>query len=91
LDKVIRIWNITLVLGDLEEYGKAEESLREAIKGYKIANREEYLYILKSQYGLTPLSWVAGNGYNTAVKLLLAKDSINPDLQDSQYSRTPLL
>jgi ankyrin repeat protein len=90
LDKVTRTWNVALVLGDLKEYGKAEERLREAIKGYEMVKGEEHLYMLKSQYGLTPLSWVAGNGYDTAVKLLLAKDSIDPDLQDSQYSRTPL-
>jgi ankyrin repeat protein len=90
LDKVTRTWNVALALGDLKEYGKAEERLREAIKGYEMANGEEHLYMLKSQYGLTPLSWVAGNGYDAVVKLLLAKDNIDPDLQDSQYCRTPL-
>ncbi|KAH7370656.1 hypothetical protein BKA65DRAFT_418335 [Rhexocercosporidium sp. MPI-PUGE-AT-0058] len=90
MDKATSIWNVALILGDLKEYGKAEERLREAIERYEITNREEYKYILKGQYGLTPLSWVAGNGYDPAVKLLLAKDGIDPDLQDSQYSRTPL-
>jgi hypothetical protein len=90
MDKVTRIWNVALVLGDLEEYGKAEERLREAIKGYEMANREEHLHTLKGQYGLTPLSWVAGNGYDVVVKLLLAKDSVDPDLMDSQHGRTPL-
>ncbi|KUJ21848.1 ankyrin [Mollisia scopiformis] len=90
LDEVTRIWNVALVLGDLKEYGKAEERLREAIKGYEIANGEEHLHVLKGQYGVTPLSWVARNGCNAAVKLLLAKNSIDPDLQDSQYCRTPL-
>ena len=90
LDKVTRIWNVALVLADLKEYRKAEERLREAIKGYEMANREEYPYMLKSHYGLTPLSWIAGNGYDPAVKLLLAKNDIDPDLRDGQYSRTPL-
>jgi hypothetical protein len=90
VDKVTRTWNVALVLGDLEEYGKAEERLREAIVGYEMANDKEYLHTLKNQYGLTPLSWATGNGYNAVVKLLLVKDSIDPDLQDSQYSRTPL-
>ena len=90
LDKAISIWNVALVLGDLKEYGKAEEKLREAIKCYEIANRKETKYLPKGQYGLTPLSWVAGNGYDLAVKMLLTKDGLDPDLQDSQYSRTPL-
>jgi ankyrin repeat protein len=90
LDKVTRIWNTALILGDLEEYGRAEERLREAIEGYAMANGDEHLHALKSQYGLTPLSLVAGNGYDEAVRLLLAKDSIDPDLKDSQHGRTPL-
>jgi hypothetical protein len=40
-DQATRTWNIALILGDLEEYKKAEKRLREAIKGYKIAFREE--------------------------------------------------
>jgi hypothetical protein len=89
-DQATRTWNVALILGDLEEYKKAEKRLREAIKGYEIAFGEEQS-MLKSQYGLTPLSWAAGNGYNDVVNLLLAKDSIDPDLKDNQYSRTPLL
>ncbi|KAH6694358.1 heterokaryon incompatibility protein-domain-containing protein [Leptodontidium sp. MPI-SDFR-AT-0119] len=88
-DQATRTWNVALILGDLEEYEKAEKRLREAIKGYEIAFGEEQS-MLKSQYGLTPLSWAAGNGYNDVVNLLLAKDGIDPDLKDNQYSRTPL-
>ncbi|KAF4625123.1 hypothetical protein G7Y89_g13046 [Cudoniella acicularis] len=90
LEKPTRIWDVALVLGDLEEYKEAEEKLREAIKGYKIAIREEYPRTLKNRYGLTPLSWAARNGYDAVVKLLLAKDSVDPDLKDSQYGQTPL-
>jgi hypothetical protein len=32
-----RIWNVVLILGDLEEYEKAEGRLREAIEGYEMA------------------------------------------------------
>lgn len=81
--------HVALVLGDLEEYEKAEKRLREAIKGYKMAFGKEQS-MLKSQHGLTPLSWAAGNGYNDVVNLLLTKDSIDPDLKDNQYSRIPL-
>ena len=90
LEKPTRIWNVALVLRDLEEYKEAEEKLREAIKGYEIAIREEYPRTFKSQYSLTPLSWAAGNGYDAVVKLLLAKHGVDPDLKDSQYGRTPL-
>ena len=89
-DKATRIWNIALILGDLEEYKKAEERLQEAIGVYEIATTEKYLYKLKSQYSLTPLSWAAGNGYEAVVKPLLAKDCIDPDLKDIQYGQTPL-
>jgi ankyrin repeat protein len=89
-DKATRIWNIALILGDLEEYKKAEERLREAIEAYEIITGEEHLYKLKSQYGLTPLLWAVGNGYYNVVKPLLAKDGVDPDLKDSQYGQTPL-
>jgi len=90
LDKATRTWNAALILGDLGEYGKAEKRLREAIEGYEIVFGEEHPYTLKSQYGLTPLSWAAGNGYGAVVNLLLAKDGIDLDLKDSQYGQTPL-
>jgi hypothetical protein len=81
-------WNVALILGDLEEYEKAEERLREAIKGYEIEFGEQKS-MLKGQYGLTPLSWAAGNGNDAIVDLLLAKDSIDPDLKDG-CGQTPL-
>ena len=90
LDKATRTWDVGLILGDSGEDEKAEERLREAIKGYEIAFREEHSHILKCQYGLTPLSWAAGNGYDAIVDFLLTKDGVNPDLEDSQYGRTPL-
>jgi ankyrin repeat protein len=89
-DEASRTWNVALILEDLEEYEKAEKRRREAIEGYEMAIREEHPCMLKSQYGLTPLSWAAGNGYDGLVSLLLANDSVDPDLKDSQYGRTPL-
>jgi hypothetical protein len=88
LDKSTRTWNVAVVLGDLERYEKAEERLPEAIE---MAFGTEHLHTLKSQHGLTPLSWAAGNGYDTVVAQLMAKDSVNLDLKDSHFSRTPLL
>jgi hypothetical protein len=85
-----RIWNIALVLGDFRDYEKAKERLQEAIESYERKFGEERPYTPKSQYGLTPLSWPAGNGDDEVVKKLLANASIDPDLKDSEYSRTPL-
>jgi hypothetical protein len=73
---------VALILEDLEEYEKAKKRLWEAIEGYEIVFKEEPC-ILKSQSGLTPLLWAAGNGYGAVVNLLLAKDGIDPDLKDS--------
>jgi len=38
----------------------------------------------------TPLSWAAGNGHKAVVKLLLAKDGVDPDCKDTEYGLTPL-
>jgi hypothetical protein len=90
LDKATRIWNVALILGDLQEYGKAEERLREAVHGYEMAFGKEDSYTLGSQYSQTPLLWAAGNGYDAVVNLLLTNDDIDPELKDGQYGQTPL-
>ncbi|KAN0079114.1 Ankyrin repeat-containing domain protein [Elaphomyces granulatus] len=79
-----------ILLGNVEEYQKAEDRLREAMECYKIEFGEERPHTLQSQYGLTPLSWASGNGYDTVVSLLLGNDGVDPDLNDGQYGRTPL-
>jgi ankyrin repeat protein len=91
LIKATRIWNVALILGDVEEYKQAEEKLFDAIKGYNIAFGVDS-YPLKSQHSLTPLSWAAGNGYDFAVRQLLEKGraAVDLDLKDSQYGQTPL-
>jgi ankyrin repeat protein len=89
LDDSTRIWDIALILGDLGEYEKAEERLRDAIKEYKRALGEEHPHTLESQYGLTPLSLAARNGYNNVVSQLLTENEVNLDLED-WHGRTPL-
>jgi hypothetical protein len=83
LNRATRTWNVVLILNNLEEYKKAEERLREAIKGYEIAFRQEYLHLPKGQHNRTPLSWAAGNGYDIVVNVLLKKNNINLNLKDS--------
>jgi hypothetical protein len=41
VDTATRTWDVTLILGDLKEYKKAESGLREAIEGCEIAFGEE--------------------------------------------------
>jgi hypothetical protein len=90
LENATRTWNVALKLGDLEEYGKAGEKLREAVNGYEIAFGKVKSNTLGSQYeGQTSLVWAAGNGYYGVVNLLLAQDDIDPDLKDGN-GRTPL-
>jgi hypothetical protein len=90
LNKATRIWNVAMILDDLEEYEKVEERLPEAIEGYEIAFGQEHLHLPKGQHGRTPLSWAAGNGYDIVVNVLLKKDNINPNLKDGQSGRAPL-
>jgi ankyrin repeat protein len=40
--------------------------------------------------GQTPLLWAADNGHELVVKLLLAKDSIDPNSKKALYGRTLL-
>ncbi|KAK3176106.1 hypothetical protein OEA41_007428 [Lepraria neglecta] len=90
LDNATRSWDVALILEDVEEHEKAQEIFQGATEGYKKAVGEEHPHMLKSQYSQTPLSWAAGNGCSTVVKLLLAKDGVDPDLKESQSGLTPL-
>ena len=42
-----------------------------------------------TKYGQTPLSWAAENGHEAVVKLLLARDGVDPESKDNS-GRTPL-
>jgi ankyrin repeat protein len=44
----------------------------------------------KDDCGLTPLSWAAQNGHEMVVKMLLEKDTVDPNSRDIVYGRTPL-
>ena len=40
--------------------------------------------------GSTALTWAAGKGYEEVVKILLAREDIDPDQADTKYGQTPL-
>jgi hypothetical protein len=78
---------------DLEEYEKAEERLREAIKGYEIEFGEEQSMLSGLEgwkYGQTPLWWAAENGHEAVVKLLLETGKVEADLKDKSRSDAAL-
>jgi hypothetical protein len=90
LDNVTRTWDVALILEDSGENEEAGEKLQEAVNGYEIAFGEVDSNTLRIQYdGQTPLVWAARNGYYGVVDLLLAKDGIDPDLND-RNGRTTL-
>ncbi|RYP80206.1 hypothetical protein DL770_006337 [Monosporascus sp. CRB-9-2] len=61
------MWNIALILEELNEYERAKERLREAIETYEMVLGEEHLHTLKNQYSRTPLSCAAWNWYGAVV------------------------
>ena len=44
-----------------------------------------------TKYGLTPLSWAAGNGHEAIVKILLERSNINSNTLSIIYGQIPLL
>jgi hypothetical protein len=85
LNKAARMWNVVIILDDLEEVKEAEERL-EVIFGLETAFEKEYLYLPK--YGRAPLLWAAKSGHDAVVKLLLEQRA-KVDVEGN-YRRTPL-
>ncbi|KAL5328321.1 hypothetical protein ACEPPN_001820 [Leptodophora sp. 'Broadleaf-Isolate-01'] len=89
LGEATRMWNDIMILDDLGEYENAEERLLKARSGYVTAFRKERLP-KHSQYGRTLLSFVAGEGHEDTVKLLLETGKVEADLKDGKSGRTSL-
>ncbi|XP_014555772.1 hypothetical protein COCVIDRAFT_64178, partial [Bipolaris victoriae FI3] len=90
LERATRIWTVARVLADVRKSKKARKRLQEAVMGYETAFGIQHSDKLETEYDLTPLSWAAKNGHDAVVRLLLAKDDVDPDMKDSQSNRTPL-
>jgi hypothetical protein len=90
LNKATRLWNVALALGDLEEYEKAEERLREAIGCYETAKQLFETYEIEINAKSTDLLWIARGGNEAVVKLLLETGKVDIDIKDKD-NRTPLL
>lgn len=54
-----------------------------------LLKREDVNPNIPDKEGRTPLSWAAGKGYNSVVKMLLYREDINIDARDKD-GRTPL-
>lgn len=55
-----------------------------------LLEREDVTPNTADKSGRTPLSWAAGNGYESMVKMLLEREDVTPDTADKS-GRTPLL
>jgi hypothetical protein len=72
-----------MILDDLREYNKADERVLEAISGYAVAFGKDILPRLRYQYGRTLFSFVAGEGHEVIVNLLLESVQVEADLKDA--------
>jgi hypothetical protein len=88
LNKVARMWNVVMILDDLQEYEEAEERLPEAISRLETAFEKAHLHLPKRQYGRAPLSWASKSGHEAFVKLLLKKGAIVDSVDNNRG--TPL-
>lgn len=93
IDKATEAWDLALILGDVNMNDTCAVRMRKkAIDGYKRAfktNTYEWEYEDLHCSGLTQLSWASRNGLEALVRLLLSKDSVDPNLKDNN-GRTPL-
>jgi ankyrin repeat protein len=87
LDHIIETWNSALVLGDAEEYRKAESKFQEAMENYEMTFRggrvnecsagllwftsSADLDFMNERYDRSPLIWAAERGYEAVVSLLV--------------------
>jgi ankyrin repeat protein len=101
LEEATRLWNIAMILEDSKD-SFAECIIQEVVEQYEIAAKSGYDEILKQQLvtrlididakskeGRTVLSWAAGEGNESAVKLLVEMGKADINAKDGK-GRTPL-
>jgi ankyrin repeat protein len=90
LENGTRLWNMALILEDVEEQIKAREKFQEAIEGYEKVVGEDHLLTVESQYSQMSLWLAVKNGHEVVVKLLLKIGKADIENKD-EYGRTALL
>ena len=87
LDKPTRLWNVALILGDLEEYKEAEEKLREAIGDCKRAVGEEHPHTLTGMDNLA-LIYKKKRQWKEAEELFVQVVQIRKQVQGADHPDT---
>ncbi len=90
LNNAVRIWNVAMILEDVEEYKGADERVEEVIWGHEIAFGPKNLNLVKMRHGRKALSWAAEDGYDIVIKILLKEGNLNLNLEDSKSGVAPL-
>jgi ankyrin repeat protein len=90
VERVMRIWNIKLVLDDTGEVENAGKKLRESRECYDILFREDNPHNRRRQYNGAPLLWAAEDGYITVVDKLLVNHGIDPNSKYGKDGRAAL-
>ncbi|OBT84087.1 hypothetical protein VE02_07008 [Pseudogymnoascus sp. 03VT05] len=84
------VWEGLRVNGAVADLFMCSADCKELMQKWVFAGAQNSFGInSKDNSGRTPLSHAAGNGHESAVKLLLNMDGVEPDSRDN-FSRTPL-
>jgi hypothetical protein len=90
VERVMRIWNIKLVLDYTGGIGSARKRLRESRECYDILFRKNNPHNRRRQYDGTPLLWAVEDGNITVVDKLLVDHRIDPNSKDILAGRAAL-
>ncbi|KAH6692764.1 heterokaryon incompatibility protein-domain-containing protein, partial [Leptodontidium sp. MPI-SDFR-AT-0119] len=88
IQEATKVWNDIMILDDLGEHQNGDDRIREARDSYATAFKKENSPGMLSANARTLLSFVAAEGHEDIVKLLLV--TAHPDLKDGKVGQTPL-